>query len=57
MSNGPAAAAPITPVANRVPLAPFRPTSVAPIPFDHDITWVYVVDGQIYEATPGRCVH
>lgn len=55
MSTGNGASVPGTPVVAHRPLEPFMPTTVAPIPFDRDITWVYVVEGQLHEAVPGKC--
>ena len=58
MSTGSGTAPATTrPVSVNTPLAPFMPTTVAPIRFDRDITWVYVVQGEIHEAVPDRCRH
>lgn len=57
MSTGNGTSVPVTPVAGHAALAPFQPTPLAPIPFDRDITWVYVVQGQMSEAVLGRCQH
>jgi hypothetical protein len=57
MSTGSATAPSALPIAAGRPLAQFQPTTVAPIRFDRDITWVYVVDGEVYEAVPDRCRH
>lgn len=55
MSSGEDPARALKPYAGSAGYVPFQPTAFASIPFDGKITWVYVVDGQLFEAVRKSC--